>query len=84
MGEQVSKGQWPDHVDFPVRFGTLRKGDTCPAPEGGQEGGWVISPPIAFISCEVEHGIGGLSQNNKYNWFLSRGVVRLLIWYNMV
>jgi hypothetical protein len=26
---QVSKGQWPDRVDFPVRFGTLRKGDTC-------------------------------------------------------
>mmetsp|Transcript_55864 Transcript_55864/g.130477 ORF Transcript_55864/g.130477 Transcript_55864/m.130477 type:complete len:489 (-) Transcript_55864:39-1505(-) len=32
MNRKVSRGQWPDRVDFPVRRGTLRKGDTLYIP----------------------------------------------------
>lgn len=49
---EVTQGQWPDHVDFPVRTGTLRKGDTLYIP--AYHWHWVATstPPAMGVEDE--------------------------------
>jgi len=61
---KVSRGQWPDHVDFPVRRGTLRKGDTLYIP--AYHWHWVATstPPSLGIQDE-----GPLALSVNFWWW---------------
>ncbi|CAE7783973.1 TATDN2 [Symbiodinium microadriaticum] len=61
---KVSRGQWPDRVDFPVRRGTLRKGDTLYIP--AYHWHWVATstPPSLGIQDE-----GPLALSVNFWWW---------------
>ncbi|CAK9097249.1 unnamed protein product [Durusdinium trenchii] len=61
---KVSRGQWPDHVDFPVRHGKLRKGDTLYIP--AYHWHWVATSTPPSIGVEDE---GALALSVNFWWW---------------
>lgn len=61
---KVSKGQWPDRVDFPVRFGTLRKGDTLYIP--AYHWHWVATSTPPSLGLEDD---GALALSVNFWWW---------------
>merc|ERR1719468_143102 len=60
----VSGGMWPDKVDFPVRVGTLKKGDTLYIP--AYHWHWVATstPPVLGLA-----GDGALAMSVNFWWW---------------
>lgn len=61
---RVSAGQWPDHVDFPVRTCTLRQGDTLYIP--AYHWHWVATTPPPMCGSDVE---GPLAISVNFWWW---------------
>ncbi|CAJ1338163.1 unnamed protein product [Effrenium voratum] len=61
---QVSRGQWPDAVSFPVRRGTLRKGDTLYIP--AYHWHWVATTTPPALGVEDE---GALALSVNFWWW---------------
>lgn len=64
MNRKVSKGLWPDGVNFPVRVGTLRKGDTLYIP--AYHWHWVATstPPVLGLDND-----GPLAMSVNFWWW---------------
>jgi len=61
---KVSQGMWPDQVDFPVRTGTLRKGDTLYIP--AYHWHWVATSTPPAVGLDDD---GALAMSVNFWWW---------------
>jgi len=64
VNRKVSKGQWPDNVDFPVRVGRLKKGDTLFIP--AYHWHWVATTTPPSLGLDED---GPLAMSVNFWWW---------------
>lgn len=64
LNRRVSAGEWPDRVDFPVRTGTLRKGDTLYIP--AYHWHWVATTTPPSLGHDAD---GALALSVNFWWW---------------